>query len=68
MPRLRPSRLQTTTSRMAEHSTQPTIHLTQRRCEALEKGAARLWKGCHGTEWLDEPLSLGFQKCSIDTF
>lgn len=27
MPRLRPTRLQTTTSRTTEHSTQPTIHL-----------------------------------------
>lgn len=30
MPRLRPSRLQITTSRMAEHSTHPKIHLPQR--------------------------------------
>lgn len=30
MPRLRPTRLQTTTSRTAEHSTQPTIHLPEK--------------------------------------
>lgn len=37
MPRLRPSRLQTTTSRTTEHSRQPTIHLPQRRWDVTER-------------------------------
>lgn len=47
MPRLRPNRLQTTTSRTAEHNTQPKIHLPQTGCGVTEKGGTGM--GWHST-------------------